>query len=207
MLGSLKPDAVFAEVVEEKARLSFEGPKSRQALDLTSMKASVGDGRPQPDPAPGTRLDPDLVDRETQVVESADPSSHRIAVARADLDLRVELVPQASIAFAGRFGGRECVVHEVLATLHRREIGEAEGNVLDEDLEVVRPLSVGERRVQLARLGIDEVGLNLVAVAPEERVREGAVAPIDTAAMQIHEQSGHGVEQLVTKVSGAWLDP
>src|SRR5918996_445745 len=59
----------------------------------------------------------------------------------------------------------------------------------------VTSLAVAERRVQLARLGVDEVGREVARVAAKERVREGAVAPEETAEVQAHEQSGERVQE------------
>ena len=51
--------------------------------------------------------------------------------------------------------------------------------------------------MDLARLGVDEERLDLVAVAAEERVRERAVAPVHAGPMEIDEQPRHGVEEPV----------
>ena len=77
------------------------------------------------------------------------------------------------------------------------DVGEPVAHVLDEDLEVVGALPVGQGRVDLARLGVDEERLDPIAVTPEQGVGERAVAPEHAAAMQVDEQPGHGVEQAV----------
>ena len=87
--------------------------------------------------------------------------------------------------------GLDGVLEGVLPLLHDAEIGEPEADVLDEDVEVVRTLPVGEGRVDLARLGIDEVSLDPVAIAAEERVRERAIAPVDAGPVEVHEQGRH----------------
>ena len=51
--------------------------------------------------------------------------------------------------------------------------------------------------MDLARLGIHEERLDLVAVTAEQRVRERAVAPVHAGPMEIDEQPRHGVEQPV----------
>ena len=51
--------------------------------------------------------------------------------------------------------------------------------------------------MDLARLGVDEIGLDRVAVAPEQRVRERAVAPVDAAAVEVDEEQRHRVQQPV----------
>jgi len=49
--------------------------------------------------------------------------------------------------------------------------------------------------VQLAGLGVDEVGGEGPGVAPEERVRQGDVAPVEAQQVQPHEQDGEGVDE------------
>ena len=51
--------------------------------------------------------------------------------------------------------------------------------------------------MDLAGLGVDEEGLDLVAVAPEQGVGERAVAPEDAGPVEVDEQPGHRVEQPV----------
>ena len=52
------------------------------------------------------------------------------------------------------------------------------------DLEVVAALALGECAVQLPGLGVDEIRRERACVAPEERVRERAVAPEEPPQMQ-----------------------
>ena len=105
------------------------------------------------------------------------------------------VVPDLLVAVADVLGGVDRVVVGVRRALHRRQVGQPEGDVLDEDLEVVRPLAVRQRREDLARLGVDEVGLDPVAVPPEQGVRERAVAPEHAAPVEVDEQEGHRVEE------------
>ena len=57
--------------------------------------------------------------------------------------------------------------------------------------------------MELAGFRIDEEGLDLVAVAPEQRVRERAVAPVDAGAVEVHQQRRHRVQQPVAIWTGA----
>ena len=57
--------------------------------------------------------------------------------------------------------------------------------------------------MDLARLGVHEVGLDAVAVPPEQGVGEGAVAPEDAAAVEIDEERGHRVQEPVAIRAGA----
>ena len=51
--------------------------------------------------------------------------------------------------------------------------------------------------VDLARLGVHEVGLQALAVAHEQRVGQRAVTPEEAQAVELDEEAGHGVEELV----------
>ena len=57
--------------------------------------------------------------------------------------------------------------------------------------------------MQLAGLGVDEVGGERARVAAEERVRERAVAPEEPAEVEAHEQLGARVEQPPAQVGDA----
>jgi len=65
--------------------------------------------------------------------------------------------------------------------------------------KVVPPLSVGELLVHLGGLGVDEVCGELTSVAPEERVRQRAVAPEEPGQVEAHEQARERVEQQVER--------
>ena len=198
LLEPLEPGPVLAQVVHEDPGLALEGPDPGQPLELAGVEPAGRDGDPQPELAGSVaRLELDLVDREAEIVEPADPGRDREPVVGAELDLGVELVPQPAVARPHALGGGDRLVELVGPLVVDREVRQPEGHVLDEDLEVVRALAVGQRGMDLARLGVDEVGLDLVAVAPEERVGERAVAPVDAAPMEVDEQRRHRVEQPV----------
>ena len=57
-----------------------------------------------------------------------------------------------------------------------------------------------QRGVQLAGLGVDEVGRERARVAAEQRVRERAVAPEEAGEVEPDEQLGERVEQPVAQV-------
>ena len=76
------------------------------------------------------------------------------------------------------------------------EVEELAGDVDACDLEVVLALAVREAAlVELARLGIDEVGGERARVATEQRVRQRHVAPEEPDDVQPHEQHGERVDQ------------
>ena len=60
-------------------------------------------------------------------------------------------------------------------------------------------LAVGQRLVELAGLGVDDIGAQRTGVAPEERIVQGAVAPVETRHMQSHQQHRERVDQPVTQ--------
>ena len=80
----------------------------------------------------------------------------------------------------------------------RCNVQQAAGDVLDGDVQVVAPLSVGQLRVHLGSLGIDQPGLDRLPVAHEERVRQRTVTPVDPVAMQVDQQHRDRVQQTST---------
>lgn len=84
----------------------------------------------------------------------------------------VQLCPQGRITIADAFGGVDRVVRVIVPAMERSQVGEPEGDVLDEDVEVERPLSVRESGVDLGGLGVDEERLDPVSIAPEQRIRQ-----------------------------------
>ena len=153
------------------------------------------------------RLELDLVDREPEVVEPPDAGPDGVPIVRGELGHEMELVPDRFVPRADRLGGLDRIVEGVLATLQHAEVGQPECDVLDEDIEVVATLAVGQARVDLAGLGIDEERLDLVAVAAEQRVRERAVAPEHARPMEVDEQPRHRVEQPVPIRPGPEREP
>ena len=147
-------------------------PSRATRLQLAGVEVAAGHRGPQPDPPIGPRLQLDLADREAQLVEAPDVGLDGEAVARLDLDLAEELPPEERVPPANRLRSIDLLVHRLGMSLERREVGQAEGDVLHEHVEVIGPLSVRQLRVDFARLGVDEVRGECVAVAPEERVGE-----------------------------------
>ena len=76
------------------------------------------------------------------------------------------------------------------------EVEQLAGDVDPGDLEVVLALAVGEPAlVELAGLGVDEVGRERAGVAAEQRVRERHVAPEEPHDVQPHEQHRERVDE------------
>ena len=111
-------------------------------------------------------------------------------------------LPEALVAVAQAEGGLEVVVDLVDgAAVHDGQVGQVTGHVLDGDLEVRLALPVGELLVDLARLGVHEVGLEALPVAHEQRVGERAVAPEEARAVELHEEARHGVQEMIAIAS------
>src|ERR1700676_4122400 len=75
------------------------------------------------------------------------------------------------------------------------EIDHAHRNVLHQDFEVVLTLSTAQGWVHFTRFGVDEPGLQYLAVAGEQRIRQRAVTPEEAVTMQFHQQAGHRIQQ------------
>ncbi len=115
----------------------------------------------------------------------------------------MDLRPQALVSVAQAEGGSHLVVRLVQrATRGRGDVQHVAREVLDRDVDVHPPLPLGQRHVDLARLRVHEVCLERLAVAQQQRVGERAVAPVDAAAMELHEQAGHGIEEPLAIVPG-----
>ncbi len=63
------------------------------------------------------------------------------------------------------------------------------------ETEVVAALPIGHRGMHTARLRVHEIRREPVAITPEQRVRQRAVAPADARAVQVAQEQRHGVEQ------------
>jgi hypothetical protein len=193
-----QPGDVLAHVVQQQPSLALEGPDPGEPLQLVRVEGPVRRRHPELDGGAAVGgHDLDLVDREAKVVEPPQLASDRVPVAGGESRLQVELAPDRDVALADLLGSVDRAVEVFGTTLEHGHIGEAVAQVLDQDLEVVGTLAIGQRRMDLARLGVDEEGLDPITVAPEEGVRERAVAPEDAAPMEVDEQPGHRVEQAI----------
>ena len=119
-----------------------------QALELAGVEAPVGDGDPQPDRPrrrrAGSRLD--LVDREAQVVEPPDPGPDRRAGRRARAPARGGAPPRPPRSGSGRSRRpRPRPRRRRRGPASRPRSASPNADVLDEDVEVVGALAVGQR--------------------------------------------------------------
>ena len=75
------------------------------------------------------------------------------------------------------------------------EVEQLAGDVGAGEVEVVVALPVGERVVQLAGLGVNEVCRERAGVAAEQGVGQGHVAPPEAREVEPHQQHRQGVDQ------------
>jgi hypothetical protein len=115
-----------------------------------------------------------------------------------------ELVPQGLVAVHdlrrdadGLHGGVEQPA--------RLEVEQLTGDVGAGQVEVVVALADGQRVVQLAGLGVDEVRRKGAGVAAEQGVGQRAVAPVEAGVVQAHEQHRQRIDQPVGRVGAKGL--
>ena len=181
--------AVAGEVVEEPARLVLLRVQPGEGVQPPPVVARLDDVGVQAQPiAVVSRDELELVDVEAELVQAVQPVVDLVARVVGEELVPHQLVPERLVA-RDQVGGGLLRPQLVFAAELGLDIGELAGDVLLGDHEVVGPLSVGQARVQLARLGVDEVGRERAGIAPEERVRERAVAPEETAEVKADESS------------------
>ncbi len=153
--------------------------------------------RPWAGCAPRARLvglDRELLDVETEIVEPLDALVDAPALRRRELFGAGQLLPERAV-----------LLHDAVADLDRvdvfveaaagLQVEQLAGDVDTRDLEVVLALAVREPVVELAGLGVDEVGRERAGVASEQRVGERHVTPEESDDVQAHEQHGERVDQ------------
>ncbi len=172
LLVELQPGPVLAKIVEQQARLALEGDEAGSPLQLPGVEVAAGDGGAEVDAALGPGLELDLADGEAEVVEAAHVDLDGEAVSGLDLDLAEQLLPEQRVAGPDRLGRLDLLVHRLRPPLEGGQVGQPEGDVLDQHVEVVGALPVGQDGMDLARLRVHEIRGVGVAVAPEERVGE-----------------------------------
>ena len=110
--------------------------------------------------------------------------------------LGVQQVPQRVVPGLHLLGlGDQRVVQRLRLLQPLGQVDHAHRHVLHQDLEVVPALPAAQRRVHLGGLGVDQPGLQQLAVAGEQRVGQRAVTPEDAVAVQFDQQPGHRVQQ------------
>ena len=143
-----QPRNVLAQVVEEQPRLPLERDEAGQALQLVGVELAVRGRDAEPDLRAGR------LSASTSISSTANPSSLRrrswLRIAcrspAGSAGSRCSSSPDRDVPLADRLGGVDRVVDVLRPALERGDVREAEADVLDEDLQVVRALAVGQRR-------------------------------------------------------------
>ena len=148
------------------------------------------------------RVEDDLLDVEAELVQPVQALVELVPLVGAERLLARQLVPERAVA------RDDLVTRLVRVEIGRQpdlgvDVEQLADDVLLRDLEVVGALTVRERAVQLTGLGVDEVGGERAGVAPEERVRERAVAPEEPAQVQSGEQLDEPVQEMRAQVGDA----
>jgi hypothetical protein len=179
-----------------------------QALGLVLLDVQPGELQQPPRVVPGVHdlrgdvdvlavglgVDLQLGDVEAEGVQPSDAGVELVAVLTRDDERSGDLVPQRVVARAQADAGDDRVDAFVQPTAGL-QVHELAGDVRRRGLQVVDALPGRQGRVQLAGLGVDEVRGERPRVAPEERVRQGAVVPGEAGQVQLDEEHGEGVQQ------------
>ena len=168
------------------------------------MVPGLDDVRVEAQPvALGHDLELDLLDVEAELVQTAQTLLDPVPLLRAEHLLAGELGPERLVGAAQRRRQLDRVERiRELADLGL-DVEQLAHQVLLGDQQVVLALAGGQLVVQLAGLGVDEVGGQRAGVAAEEGVRERAVAPEEAGEVEAHEQLRQPVEQARAQIGDA----
>lgn len=195
-LGLLEVTAEVREIVQQATRLvllDVDAGQGRQPPPVVARVHHVGvEAEPEP---PVDALELDLFHVEAELVHAPEALVDAEPLVRRDHLLRDDLVPETVVPVDELVSGTERVelVVQVERCLHVEELPR---HVVVRDPHVVSTLPVGEVAVQLPCLRIDEVGRERPGVPPEQRVREGAVPPVEADEVQANEQASQRVDEL-----------
>jgi hypothetical protein len=196
-----------AYVVEESPGLVLLGVEPRQAAEAFGVVAVLDHPGDEPDLlAVVGRHELHLADVEAEVVEPLEPLLEAEHVAGGELVDRGELGPQLRVALLDGEPDVPRIDVGGEAAPHL-QVEQTAGHVLGGDLEVELALPVGELRVPLAGLDVDDVRRQLAGVAPEQRVRQRAVAPVEAGQMETYQEPDQGVEQAFAQVGDGQAAP
>ena len=153
-LVALEPGAVLAQVVEQRIRAWLSRVRSR--VRRPSSWAWIPAGRR---PTVRSRTDPAGPTGSTSMSTEKPRSLRRRSRPGSPADRPGARAgrtapPTRPRIGCDRLGRGDRRVDLLVPALEGGEVREAEGDVLDEDVEVERPLAVGQGRVDLARLGV-----------------------------------------------------
>ena len=188
---------VVVEVGQQLPRLVFGGLDSGQVAQAIGVKVAVGDPGLQVNVlAVGVGDELDLVDLEAELVQAIDALGDPILLVSLDPVFRAHLAPEGVIA-----GG------DVLAQMDVRfvdghallggDVAHLTSDVLNHDLDVVLTAGVRQRVVDRRGLAVDQPGLDGARVEAIQNIAQGAVTPEASEEMELGQEHGEGVEELL----------
>ena len=189
---------VRLQVVEHALALTFLDVQTRQAHDLAVVVPRIDDlglDDHARDRAVGVGLHHELANVEAQLVEALDALPHAPPLAHVEGLRPREHLPQVGVA------GHDAIadLNRVDAGLQERsglEVHEFADDVRPGDVDVVQPLALRQSlRVELTGLGVDQISGEGARVAPEERVGQRDIPPVEAEQVQAHEQDRQSVDQ------------
>ena len=187
---------VGLQVVEHALALALLDVQAGQPHHLPVVVAGVDDlGLDGDVVALRIRVHGQLGDVVAQLVELLDAAAQAPALVQGEGLLRGEDVPQLGVP------ADDPVPHldGVHARLQQRtglQVHELADDVGAGDIDVVEALAVGEPLgVELAGLGVHEVGGEGARVAAEQRVGQRHVPPVEAQQVQAHQQHGERVDE------------
>ena len=142
----------------------------------------------------------DLVGVEAELVEPAQALGDPVPLLVGLQDLLAgQLLPQRLVPAPELLGDLHRV-HVGREQLARLQVEQLAVDPLDGQLDVPLALSVGQLRVLLAGLRVDQVRLQRARVVPEQRVGQRAVTPEEPGQVQPDQQLDQRVEQPVGRL-------
>ena len=142
----------------------------------------------------GGGLDGEFVDVEPQIVEAADAGVDAPAFTEFEGLLLGEFGPEVPVAVHDPFAGGQRI-HAVLDQAALGKVHQLPGNVHAGDLQVIFALAAGQLRIELAGFSVHQIRGEGSGIAPEQRVGQRHVAPVEPGQMQPDQQQRLGVNQ------------
>ncbi len=201
----LRCGMVFGDVLQQPTGLVFPREDTRQPVQFAAMMA-IGDlCRPEDERARFVRLGDDrFANAEPEVVEPRETPLEFGRVSGGVHRCPVEFTPDRCVHLTDPWRDLERVeVDRHLAG--SGEIGQATRDVDDRALDVRRPLAVADLVVEFTRLGVERISGEAHVVAPEERIRERTVTPVEARRVQPGEQGRHRLDQHLGDVEAGAL--
>src|SRR5205823_10047915 len=179
------PISVRGDVLEEAPCLVLLYVEPGERREPPPVVAGLDDARIEPQLEVAVHADElDFLDVVAELVQPPQPLVDLEPLVRGEHLLARQLAPERVIPPTNLGRGQTGVDPGRKAAQLGLDVVELAGDVLLRDHEVVPALAVGERRVQLAGLRVDEVRGELAGVAAEERIRKRAVTPEEAAEVE-----------------------